>query len=53
MITRGFAGRPDPGDRVPPGQHVVDDFPGVVDWTHAENRARHVDLHAQGRVETD
>ncbi len=29
MTTRGFFGRrrPEPSDRVPPGQHVVEDFP--------------------------
>ena len=30
MVTRGFAGRHHPADvadRIPPGQHVVDDFP--------------------------
>ena len=30
MVTRGFTGRQQPadvGDRIPPGQHVVDDFP--------------------------
>jgi DMSO/TMAO reductase YedYZ molybdopterin-dependent catalytic subunit len=30
MVTRGFTGRPRPagvGDRLPPGQHVVEDFP--------------------------
>jgi DMSO/TMAO reductase YedYZ molybdopterin-dependent catalytic subunit len=30
MVTRGFTGRqpsPDHADRIPPGQHLVDDFP--------------------------
>jgi DMSO/TMAO reductase YedYZ molybdopterin-dependent catalytic subunit len=30
MVTRGFTGKPPPGDhsdRIPPGQHLVDDFP--------------------------
>ena len=30
MVTRGFTGRPrepDQGNRIPPGQHLVDDFP--------------------------
>ena len=52
MVTRGFTGRQsgsELSDRIPPGQHLVE-FPGAYGRTHAADRSRGLDFHAEGRT---
>ena len=55
MVTRGFTGRgrpPEGEGRIPPGQHLVDDFPRSFGRSDAADRTRKLDLHAEGRPAT-
>lgn len=49
MVTRGFTGRGsgDQSDRIPPGQHLVEDFPCSVGRPYAEGRALRLEIHSQ------
>ncbi len=49
MVTRGFTGRGsgDQSDRIPPGQHLVEDFPVLVGRPYAEGRALRLEIHSQ------
>ena len=48
MVTRGFTGRGsgDQSDRIPPGQHLVEDFP-VLSAGPTPGRALRLEIHSQ------